>query len=991
MSQTPTATPYTQTILLDANRLSSEEFSASNLAQTNPSIFTNKVSSGITLDIGDTVSIESAHIAQRGAGGDTIEMKGTNLGKKKIVRTELTNSSYQGYNADSTAGRVPVRYSPVGFSKQTASNITEEVDMKDNEATMVVEFYKSANGENCFSLPRNFLNASVRNGSFAGYNNAGGGAFTVNASNWIAKDGYPIGCNTFTFTELNQFNSFLESDTTDYISTQIGSVTGTHNINKIKMDNSRFTLFKREKAVYNGSDVSASDLEEALNPTSGSASPATANYVRFKKKIKISVKEGYNTPSNIASQITDQLQKTNEAISVVSPLGVNNSILQDSALNIGFPCANWVTGNSSQNTDYFKATKFQGTGGPPVNQGSAKPNNTGRSVAYINCFDYVGFKRPDFVEAGRAMNGPQANYMKEAIDAADALKAIIHTDIDFTDENLIKIKRFFDSQVLYPELLDGGVDQFDRSNYKNYNTTSASLSASFREEARFIHLDTSFENQGAKSANQALGDDMINISYTAAGANVSDRSSSPIFVYFNNNSSLRTASETQLNTSFADLAYGFGMKYELGGVAKVAFTTERIGGIPSARIKSDVGNAFVQNTKVGYDYHFSAYGNAAIGLTSGFHPLQFYGHQAYDNAPYISNTYVGANNALFNFDTVENRFEFQNLHTAEKTGNFYNAGDPLAPGNILAPPVSGQGSEDVFFINKQLRYDSWTPDMQPYSDINLSGTLPAGQPNQEDFVQSFIKPNLRFTNEALFDSHGGVTILDMGITEEKWDESIWGLLGFRYSQFNPSGTGIKNSNTRFTDSTTNISGITTNAVITSVTPQSFLMNAFSINMFKPSMLNSKIKYYNTSQTIGTLRPNASYEVFPAISIQQTSTAIKATDLPRKILRGYFLVNSDLMSDANYYQLANPLQTMAVVGKYNAATDFVNYSGGGPVFTVTRKKTITDIKTQILDPEGSIAQVGDNSGVIYKINKEIKTDLKFGENLYAGMYGKIATQ
>ena len=29
------------------------------------------------------------------------------------------------------------------------------------------------------------------------------------------------------------------------------------------MDNSRFTLFKREKAVYNGSDVSTADLEEA--------------------------------------------------------------------------------------------------------------------------------------------------------------------------------------------------------------------------------------------------------------------------------------------------------------------------------------------------------------------------------------------------------------------------------------------------------------------------------------------------------------------------------------------------------------------------------------------------------------------------------------------------------------------------------------------------------------------------------------------------------
>ena len=82
-------TPYTQTILLDANRLSSEEFSASNLADSNPAVFTNKVSNGITLDIGDQVSIQSAHIAQRGAGATVIEMKGRNLGKKEITYTEI--------------------------------------------------------------------------------------------------------------------------------------------------------------------------------------------------------------------------------------------------------------------------------------------------------------------------------------------------------------------------------------------------------------------------------------------------------------------------------------------------------------------------------------------------------------------------------------------------------------------------------------------------------------------------------------------------------------------------------------------------------------------------------------------------------------------------------------------------------------------------------------------------------------------------------------
>jgi hypothetical protein len=152
------------------------------------------------------------------------------------------------------------------------------------------------------------------------------------------------------------------------------------------------------------------------------------------------------------------------------------------------------------------------------------------------------------------------------------------------------------------------------------------------------------------------------------------------------------------------------------------------------------------------------------------------------------------------------------------------------------------------------------------------------------------------------------------------------------------------------------------------------------------MTNSNMDYYDTATTMGHAATK-SHTVLPAIAVQQTSTSIKATDLPRKILRGYFLVNSDILDQANFYDTSNPLQTMAVVGKYNAATDFVNYEGGGPVFTVTKQKVITDIKTQIVDPAGERALVGDNSGVIYKVIKQIKTDLKFAENTAAGMYGK----
>ena len=71
---------YTQTILLDCNRLSSEEYNASKLSDSDKSLFTNKVANGLQLNIGDQVSVNSAYISERGAGSSVIEFKGKELG-----------------------------------------------------------------------------------------------------------------------------------------------------------------------------------------------------------------------------------------------------------------------------------------------------------------------------------------------------------------------------------------------------------------------------------------------------------------------------------------------------------------------------------------------------------------------------------------------------------------------------------------------------------------------------------------------------------------------------------------------------------------------------------------------------------------------------------------------------------------------------------------------------------------------------------------------
>ena len=156
--------PYSQTVLLDCNRRQSVEFSASNLAPTNNALFTNQISSGITLDIGDTVSIQSAHISQRGAGGDIIEFSGNVLGQKNISYTETTSDIHIGlgiYTFDPDLGPMGrMQTSPTGFAMERSENITEEIQEKDNEANIVISYYKNANGENNIGLPRNFGSAS---------------------------------------------------------------------------------------------------------------------------------------------------------------------------------------------------------------------------------------------------------------------------------------------------------------------------------------------------------------------------------------------------------------------------------------------------------------------------------------------------------------------------------------------------------------------------------------------------------------------------------------------------------------------------------------------------------------------------------------------------------------------------------------------------------------------------------------------------------------
>ncbi len=986
--------PYSQTILLDCNRRQSVEFSASNLANTNTAIFTNQVSSGITLDIGDQVSIQSAHIAARGAGGSIIEFAGKNLGTKNVSYTQQTNTSYIGTNEfliEGLASRA-IQNSPEGFAMEENETVTETIQEKDNEANLVISYYKNTNGENYIGLPRNFGNAS----SHASAGAHGGTKYwqLTQAGYWEVKDGYPVGANTF----MQNSSHVYQDDWYEYDGYSASGQNTT--FRKIKNDNSRFTLFKQKFIVWNSAYVTEANASRYLLNTKYSGSwesstvvsdPALHDYIKVKKKIKLTVPVGFNSPASVAADITNQLTETEDPV-FIDPSGVGEaqSVYVNSTTNRAIPSCNYTTFSGLFNAEYFNADYVHqnpyGAPGPP-NQDNSNVQNM--ATQYLNSYAYVGFKRPEIVETGRnfpnkdGVEGPIGARISDTILTANASSAVIGTTLPWTEENLLKIKDFFEAQELYPDLLKSPFTQAvgSQSNYSaSVNPTSSSLAASFAEQARFLHFDPTKQSPFSGSYEyDPLGDDMYNVS--AVNGSVADRSSVPLFVAYNKNSSHLTSNDSD-GTSYENLVYGFAIKYTRPATQTftIGFSTEKIGGIPSSYFSANNGS-ISNNALIGYDWHFNAFGNAAIIPSSGFFPLQYFGQQQFLSAKTARQAYIGANDPVYKFNDIEGRFEFEQLHTAERVGNFYNAGDPDPGTGIFGPPETGQAGQNCYKIDKQLHYTTWSPHMFGYSTIVVKENASTGQ------QKSFVKVNENLDVGRIYDSHGGICIEDLGYSEKNFDQGFWGLCGFEYGQFNASGANKQNKLIQFSDTSSNVVGMTTNAEIQSVDSQSYINNVYGANLFS-QQLSSRIAFHNKATSLFRLGVDApDYKVSPASTILTNSTRISANQLPRRILRGYFLLNSDILDQANFYQTANPLQTMAMVGKYNGANDFIQYDGGGAVFTVTRKKTITSIKSQILDPEGGLAQVGDNSGIVYRIDKQINTDLKFAENLLAQMNQK----
>lgn len=686
------------------------------------------------------------------------------------------------------------------------------------------------------------------------------------------------------------------------------------------VDNSRMKIYSKTKQAY-AATINTSDVPGTYG-TGHYANPLLYDFIPYREIVDFELPVGYDAPSNIANSITNQMTKTNSITPINASVGSGaNAFFKqvstklESATYKAFYCANESTYSATTSSFY--------------NDGATTWDDN--TMNYLSCYNYIGVKRSEFFDKGRALGmqfGAGNTVTASQIAIADRATTDIVLSLDWNGVNsngvlyLDALKDFFEAETLYPEFWD-----------YDYNTNVTI------DNSRFLHINSAIS--ASEDGSSMLGQDNIRAT--------EDGTSCPIFCYFD-----KSRADTYSDGIDDDhLCYGFAKQV----FGQIALTTSKIGGIPTTQTNIFNGAGKINvSTPIGYDKHSSAYGNSHCILYSGTlresadGTWGFQDTDANDQIVFTNEllkfTYLGAQSPLLNFDTVASRFTMSYLHSPERVGMQFAAGL-----NDEEYTVPTDANTECFKLNKTPSHWTYTPDLKPYTFSN------------KELTKAIFPHNFNFGRFRITDSQTGIFIESFGegLDERKYFETFWYKLGFSFNQFYTPKKDLKNCQKRI-DSITdpNMTLITTNADVTSGNSQSFNVNIFSNEMFTaqcPAVQNAAA--------------NAVDLTVPSITTSTSSAIITADNLPTKTKRPYFIVRTSLLGQPTFQGGADSGQlypVIAIVNKINGYSDFFSLEQNQILYTITKDMTITSITTSIHDPDQTLAEVDDNTSVIYKVRR-----------------------
>ena len=997
--------PFTDTYLLECNRVHSAQYND----DENTSVWSNSVNDGIKINAGDKIQVHSAFVSDLGAEDATIEFRGKIIQDEVVLNKTVYSYGNASLNFPTYYGRIEAFNNPITYK-----------NVRDNRVLIETEYYKNANGEYYFTLPLEYANPiGEQNGDWkVGPRHL----IDQKVSPYVfsASEGY--GATALApESQRRKTEDWTDIRLVDY-QTKGGDVNASNTFNQIANDNSRFTIYR----------LSRCEREKISNGNIFARDPALYDYTRVKDIIDFEVDKGFNSPANIATQVTEALSKPTLYKDRYYDIGAtfNDDDYQNLGPKIESPSYKLFECATPDRFNIGNASAYFGYTGPPVYDQFTGADE--ESVHYAAQYECIGIKRPEFYDGGvhmeKVINGFEPEGFHRMSIVGSAMPQVIDNDgvgllnmslqpivtsMPYNETNLNAIKTYFDSQDYYPDLFDmtRSKTTYNSTEYLSNNGLPIS-----KDTHRLLHLNPKVNASMAYVMNacQTL---MTNFDYKQFGSDnyhdyrsasstgeLSDeesRSSLPFFIrYFPQYKNDKTNGENYDKDTGRGLWGGFAFKAELlkgSGVVKtqIAFLAAYPPNFGSGAPYTDItgGRRYLTNDfsnfrSIGYDRHFSAYGNSVICLYNGLQSRYGWsqdrtsvvynegdgGLNASEITGWYKQIYVGSKNPLFNFDGNKSRFTISRLHTNEVIDT------PVSASLSGLPDDAGT---EVYKLNKDLGYRNYSPTMAPYSWANYYPTHNAIHGDTYTNKHGYI------LSGTIYDSLSGIFFIKFGINRENWKNSFWGICGYEYDDLN-----FTNGNTqgRITSNNTDeLLYITTNAdVITSAQ-----MGFYSTDQGAPAYLpvpNVIKRIIDTNHNSATsaapdLDPSTDiFQLYPPTQISADSATIDATNLPSKTLRPYYTIRSDIINDSNFFggrDEPSVMPVISVLDKMNQYGDFFYSGGPGQVeFTATNSRTITEIKTQICDPSGEPARLSPNSCVIYKITKINNANLNVIQDIIA---------
>ena len=1024
--------------IVECNRQSSNELRTDN--KENNSSWRNNLTDVIHLEAGDKVSVYSSFISVDGAGqSNTMDIKGKSLGviqtlfDTTITSTAITDSASTNFNiAESSKEEVLNRYRKVTATPPATGIINIDpvgtnFEVKDNEVNIVVSYYKNMDLDGYVQLPRRFV-----------LDNPWEAAGTGDFNGW-SKPRFDIPTQGRCLS--NPWACYMDSDYKYY---RTASGNPLDNCLKLRNDGSRYTLMIRNVAHFKlgtGNNV----LERSAYQQGGSAhsvDPENAYYYQYKEIKKLSIPQGFNSANYVAEELSRQLQEieTNTTFSYKKK-GVHEAVYKtyEDITTTKILESNTYKAFNSGSIDNYEKLGFDALFTPPA---VSTEINKGLQAGYVQNYQYIAMKRPDLYEIGQRLNTIQGRQMKTSITrqtGSSARPNIIHTDLPYTDENLQLLKDFFDIQSKYPEI------------WSDDNLRTAETETDFYvgkginiNNSRYLHMNRQ-EGEFYITSNMTTRDDInLGFSYYEQTTDIpppavdgkynelkDTLSSQVIFTFFD--PLQKEIYYDNPSTERGELTYGFASKdpqFTEGGIPTINLHPNMLrepngtiiqpvkynpdgtpirenngtiinlprilytsgGGAPGTGVDIEASR------KWGFDFHFSAYGNAAIMLWTGRSkinagadinrsmkfrqtttlspeqngPVTETPAQSPLNTAINTKTYIGSDASKIGYDGTH--FFFSNFHTPKNVGTTSGAGSSLVLTDVSPPPFAdledfvNSAQNVVYKMNVKDDFVQYSPVRIPYEPKQA---FPVPAPNV-DPNYLYQQPNINQEYYAIFDSICGLTIEDFGIAEEQWADSLWGLMGFTYEQLHSNNNvrteriGSNNSN--------DLNLMTTNAEVPIGDSKIFNQNSFGQSTFN-NQLTQPICYVQDVNLLHLLYP----------TIQQATISLKiiAQDFPVSMARGYYSIRSDIINQSNFLggrKENTILPIVAVVDKMNPQGDFYFGTESSLQFTMTGNRVLSSVSVSVHDPDGSIANTSEYSSVLFKIEKRRKLTYNIAQEI-----------